>query len=98
MTKSTKKAASKGGLPFGIGDAVLIRTVTMIQVGRVRDIGPDYFVLEEAGWVALTKRFSVTLETGALDEFEKAPSWILVGRGSVVDIYPWPHKLPDKTI
>lgn len=85
-------------LPFGIGDAVLIRTVTMIQLGRVVGIGPDFFVLREAGWVALTARFSETLEKGTLDEFEKVPSWVLVGRGAVVDIYPWPHKLPEKTI
>ena len=97
---SVKKVVKKtmASLFWIVGKAYLIRTVTMIQVGRVRDIGPDFFVLEEAGWVALTKRFSVTLETGALDEFEKAPSWILVGRGSVVDIYPWAHPLPTKTI
>jgi|HubBroStandDraft_1064217.scaffolds.fasta_scaffold13713_2 hypothetical protein len=85
-------------LPFTIGDAILIRTVTMIQLGRVVSIGPDFIVLKEAGWVACTKRFSVTLETGELDEFEKAPSWVLVGRGAVVDIWPWPHRLPDKTV
>ena len=84
-------------LPFGIGDAILIRTVTMIQLGRVRAIGRDFFVLEDAGWVADTGRFSVMLETGALGEFERCPSWVLVGRGAVVDAFPWPHKLPEKT-
>jgi hypothetical protein len=103
MAKKTTTATQSGSatdatLPFEIGDAILIRTVTMIQVGRVTGIGPDFIVLREAGWIACTKRFSVTLETGALDEFEKAPSWVLVGRGAIVDVYPWAHELPTKTV
>ena len=84
-------------LPFGPGDSILIRTVTMIQLGRVRSIGRDFIVLEEGGWVADTARFSETLATGKLNEYERAPSWILVGRGAIVDIYPWTHPIPAET-
>jgi hypothetical protein len=93
--KATKHKA--GALPFGVGDAILIRTVTMIQLGRVVNIGADFFVLEDAGWVADTGRFSVMLETGAVNEYERAPSWVLVGRGAVVDVFPWKHALPSVT-
>src|ERR1017187_8072487 len=78
-------------LPFGVGDAVLIRTVTMIALGRVKAIGRDFFTLEDGGWVASTGRFSTMLGTGSLDEFERAPSWFLVGRGAIVDVWPWAH-------
>ena len=84
-------------LPFGVGDAVLIRTVTMIQVGRVKAIGRDFFVLEDGGWIADTGRFSTMLETGAVNEFERAPSWMLVGRGAIVDVWPWAHAIPKAT-
>ena len=84
-------------LPFKVGDAILIRTVTMIQVGRVKAIGPDLFTMEDGGWVASTKRFSETLKTGGLDEFERAPSWFAVGRGAIVDVWPWEHPLPSET-
>ena len=84
-------------LPFRVGEAILIRTVTMIQLGRVRSIGRDFFVLENAGWVADTGRFSEMLEKGTLGEYERAPSWVLVGRGAVVDVFPWAHPLPEKT-
>jgi hypothetical protein len=97
---STKnKIATKcvSGLPFGIGDCVLIRTVTMIQLGRVVEIGEKEIVLEDGGWVASTVRFGETLATGKLDEFERAPSWICVGRGAIVDIYPWNHALPQES-
>lgn len=87
----------KTPLPFKVGDAILIRTVTMIQLGRVRSIGRDFFVLEDAGWVADTGRFSTMLETGTLNEYERAPSWVLVGRGAIVDVFPWKHTLPEKT-
>jgi hypothetical protein len=91
------KADAKVPLPFGVGDKILIRTVTMIDVGRVRAIGRDFIVLEDGGWVADTGRFSEMLATGKLNEFERAPSWFLVGRGSICDLYPWDHPLPSTT-
>lgn len=98
-TENDKMTASdtKYGLPFRVGDSVLIRTVTMIQLGKITTIGPDFLVLVDGGWVADTARFSETLATGALNEYEKAPSWIYVSMGSVVDIYPWAHALPTQT-
>lgn len=99
MSKAkSDETTANGGLPFGVGDCVLIRTVTMIQVGRVAAILPDFFVLRDGGWVADTARFSTTLETGNLNEFEKSPSWIVVARGSIVDIYPWSNDLPKESV
>jgi hypothetical protein len=84
-------------LPFKVGDSILIRTVTMIDLGRVVSIGRDFIVLEDGGWVADTGRFSQMLATGVLNEFERAPSWFLVGRGAICDAFPWPHALPKDT-
>lgn len=91
---TTKKSYGPKGLPFGIGDKVLIRTVTMIDIGRITSVGPDFIVLEDAGWVADTARFSETLSKGTVNEFEPAPSWVYVGRGAIVDMFPWPGDLP----
>jgi hypothetical protein len=84
-------------LPFKVGDAIVIRTVTMIQVGRVERIGRDFIVLVGGGWVADTGRFSEFLAAGTMNEFEKAPSWMLVGRGAICDVFPWAHDLPKAT-
>ncbi len=102
LLMSSKKAAAlkfdaKTGYPFAKGDAVLIRTVTMYQVGRVVNIGPDSITLVEASWLADIGRLSAALESGALSEVEKIPSWCVVGRGAIVDIFPWPHPLPTAT-
>jgi len=100
---SSKKAApafrfdAKTGFPFGVGDAILIRTVTMYQVGRVVNIGPDSITLAEASWLADIGRLSTALATGVLSEVEKVPAWVVVGRGAIVDIFPWPHPLPQAT-
>jgi hypothetical protein len=94
--RKTKKVTP---LPFGPGDAILIRTVTMIQLGRVTSIGNDFIVLEGGGWVADTGRFSELLAGKWSDssEFERAPSWMLIGRGAIVDVFPWTHAIPEKT-
>lgn len=89
--------AKEEPLPFKVEDAILIRTVTMIQVGRVRTIGRDFITLDEASWVADTARFSETLSKGTLNEVECCPSWVVVGRGAIVDIFPWTHALPKDT-
>jgi hypothetical protein len=98
---STKIAASKSptkvALPFAVGDKILVRTVTMMDVGRVKAIGEDFLVLEDGGWVADSGRFSEALATGRLNEFEQAPSWFLVNVGAIVEIFPWAHDLPQTT-
>jgi hypothetical protein len=86
-------------LPFKIGDAILIRTVTMIDLGRVVAIGSDFITLTDGGWVAETGRFSEMLKSGKLNEFERCDEeWFLVGRGSVCDVFPWKHPIPKVTI
>ncbi len=84
--------------PFGKGDKVLIRTVTMIQTGKIKGIGPDWIELEQAAWIADTGRFAQTLAEGTVSECEPVPGdgRCVVGRGAVIDIFDWPHDLPRK--
>ena len=84
-------------LPFREGDAIMIRTVTMIQIGVVKAIGTDFITLDDGGWAADTGRFAECLKSGTLSEFERAPSWFLVGRGAIVDVFPWSHPTPKAT-
>ena len=96
MVKS--KCECKPDLPFKVGDAIMIRTVTMIDVGRVIGVTPDLIVLTDGGWIASTGRFSVALSTGSLAEFERCDlAWFAVSRGAIVDIFPWVHDLPKTT-
>ena len=76
--------------PWPVGKNVIIRTVTMIQVGRLVGVTPHELVLEDAAWVADTGRFSSALSTGNVGECEPFPDGVvLVGRGAVIDACEW---------
>jgi hypothetical protein len=77
-----------------IGEKYIIRTVTMIQTGRLVYIDEHELVLEDAAWIADTDRFSTALRTGVLKEVEPFPGEAGVGRGSIVDFCVWSHNLP----
>jgi len=69
-----------------VGACYLIRTVTMIDTGRVVAVTPHEIVLEDAAWIADTGRFSDALVSVDFAEVEPFPTGhIIVGRGSIVD-------------
>lgn len=79
---------------FKVGDNYLIRTVTMILVGRVEWVGEKEIEMSSASWVADTGRFYNAIKEGKLNEVEPFSNNILVGRGSLIDATVWTHALP----
>ena len=72
--------------PWEIGGIYLIRTVTMIDTGRLVAVSPQELVLEDAAWIADTGRFSDSLKKAEFVEVEPFPDGrVIVGRGSVID-------------
>ena len=64
----------------------LIRTVTMIQTGRLIAVYPQELVLEDAAWIADTGRFADALKSLNFNEVEPFPDGpVFIGRGSVID-------------
>lgn len=95
VQKDTIKPVYEGDfLPFEIGAIYFIRTVTMIQVGRVVAASHRYLVLEEAAWVAETGRFADALEKWQFNEVEPFPdhSPVIVMLGAGVDAQKAPPK------
>lgn len=80
-----------GGQPvdnsaWEIGQNYLIRTVTMIDTGRVVAVTPHEIVLEDAAWIADTGRFAQAIEKAEFGEVEPFPAGrVIVGRGAVID-------------
>lgn len=69
-----------------IGKNYLIRTVTMIDTGRLVDIGEHELVLEDAAWIADTGRFESALKQCEFLEVEMFPKGqVIIGRGSIID-------------
>lgn len=72
--------------PFEIGAVYLIRTVTMIDVGRVVAASKQWVILEDAAWVADTGRFSDALKKWQFNEVEPFPDGLVgVSCGSIID-------------
>ncbi len=79
-----------------IGKKLFFRTVTYFMVGKVEKIFGDFIELSGASWVADSGKFSTAIEDGELDEVELTGQHY-VNLKSVVDFFPWNHKLPTKT-
>ena len=78
------KASDDG--PWEVGKNYLIRTVTMIDTGRLVAVTSQELVLEDAAWIADTGRFMQAIEEAEFGEVEPFPSGrVIVGRGSVID-------------
>ena len=91
MAKTAKTA--KAG--WAIGEAYILRTVTMILTGRLVAFDDHELWLEDACWIADTARWSETLRTGAVCEAEPYPDgFVAVGRGALVDAATWSAPLP----
>lgn len=69
-----------------IGEPYFIRTVTMIQTGRLVKVTDKEIVLQEAAWIPDTGRFSDSLKSLNFDEVEPFPDGnVIVGRGAILD-------------
>lgn len=80
-----------------VGKNYLIRTVTMIQLGKLKRVTDKELLLSDACWVADTGRFSEALEKGTLKEVEMFQRDVIVNRGAIVDATEWLTDLPKTT-
>jgi hypothetical protein len=91
---------AEGWHPFELGKSYLIRTVTHIALGRVKAVGNQELVLEDASWIADTDRFHDALKSGvdtlSKSEIEPFVNDVIVGRGSIIDATEYTHELPRK--
>lgn len=72
--------------PWEVGKIYLIRTVTMIDTGRLVAVTPQELVLEDAAWIADTGRFAQAVEKAEFGEVEPFPAGrVIIGRGSIID-------------
>ena len=73
--------------PWEIGKCYLIRTVTMIQHGKLIDVTDKELILTDAAWIADTGRFHDFI-TGKCppNEVEPfAPGIVIVNRAALID-------------
>lgn len=72
--------------PYNIGKNYLIRTVTMIDAGKLVAVTDQELVLENASWIADTGRWADALKLCSFNEVEPFPEGrVIVGRAAVID-------------
>jgi hypothetical protein len=81
--------------PYKIGQAYLIRTITMIYTGRLLEVYPQELVIEDAAWIPETARWADTCKNGNVNECEPYPEGkVIIGRGAILDVCEWNTELP----
>ena len=78
-----------------IGGKYFFRTVTYHMVGKVEKIVGGFAILKDASWVADSGRFMQAIKDGTLKEVEPVGQ-CGVNLSTVVDWFPWSHKLPKE--
>ena len=69
-----------------VGENYLIRTVTMIDTGKLVAVTEHELVLEDAAWIPDTGRFSEAIKKAQFNECEPFPSGrVIIGRGAIID-------------
>jgi len=83
---------------WSVGEWYLIRTVTMIDVGRLVKVTDKELVLADASWIADTGRFSeCLLDPDVINESEPFANNCIVSRGAICDATKWHNQsIPKK--
>lgn len=86
LAKLFQPAMATDNSAWEIGKNYLIRTVTMIDTGRLVAVTEHELVLEDAAWIADTGRFAQAVEKADFGEVEPFPTGrVILGRGAVID-------------
>lgn len=88
------KATTKQKGVWQIGKNYVIRTVTMINIGKLVKVTEEELILEDASWIPDTGRWTDFLKEGKYDECEPFEVSVIVGRKSLIDATLWNHALP----
>jgi len=72
--------------PYEMGAVYLIRTVTMIDTGKLVRVTEHELVLTDAAWIVDTGRFADAVKKAEFNEVEPFPDGeVIIGRGALVD-------------
>lgn len=78
-----------------VGGKYYFRTVTYHTIGEVVKIVGRFAYLKNASWIADSGRFMGAIKDGTLNEVEPVGK-AFVNIDTVVDFFPWVHKLPTE--
>lgn len=94
------KGEPQGESFYTVGNNYFVRSVTHALVGKLKAVGPQELVFEQASWVADSGRFHNALKDGLLassqSEIEPFVNDVIIGRGAIIDVTEYRHALPTE--
>lgn len=81
-----------------IGKDYVIRTVTMIYLGKLKAITDKELLLEDCAWIPETSRWNEFLNGKSPNEMEPYPNDVIIGRGGILDATVYKEKLKRTVI
>lgn len=86
-------------VPFKIGKKYIVRTITMINVGRLTGITGKFITLDDASWIADAGRWEECItKPDGLNISEKFKKPVHINVESIVDVTEWELALPETSI
>ncbi len=87
---------SKTNSDYPVGKNVIVRTVTMIYTGKLKQVTDTDFVLTKCSWIPETGRYMSFVKEGEVNECEPYPEEldVFINRGSLLDICELKTSLP----
>ena len=82
--------------PYIKGKNYMIRTVTMIYTGKLKEVFDKELILTECSWIPETKRWADTCKEGIFEEVEPYPekAEVIIGKDAILDAFKVDWKLP----
>lgn len=86
-------------VPFIMGKKYIVRTITMITIGRLIAITGNFITLDDASWIADAGKWEDCLtKPEGIKVSEKYKRPVHINVNSIVDFTEWELALPDKSI
>lgn len=84
--------------PYKTRKNYMIRTVTMIYTGKLKQVYEKELVLTNCSWIAETKRWADTCKEGVFEEVEPYPekAEVIIGKDAILDAFMVDWELPTK--
>ena len=94
--QSMYSGGSKNESKYPVGQNVIVRTVTMIYTGMLKNVTNTDFVLTNCSWIPETGRYMSFVAEGKVKECEPYPEdlEVFINRGSLLDICELKTSLP----
>lgn len=75
------------------GKAYVVRTVTMIYLGRLKSMNKDELIFEECAWIPDTSRWNEFLTGKRPNEMEPYKYDVLISRSAILDVTQYKEEI-----